>query len=85
MHCNIFKASSSDAVLLLECQVLRDKSVHLRIGQIVLIFILKNCLLWDQTGLTRLLVPTHPIDHALDQLNLTVAKPVLVGNVVGDS
>ena len=35
MHCNIFKASSSDAMLLLESQVLRHKSVHLKIGQIV--------------------------------------------------
>merc|ERR1719460_401689 len=54
LYVNIFKVSSSDAVLLLECQVLCDECVD-------------------------------PINHALDQLNLTVAKPVLVGDVVGDS
>ena len=28
---------------------------------------------------------THPINHALDQLDLAVAEPVLVGDVVSDS
>ena len=81
MHCNIFKASSSDAVLLLECQVLRDKSVDLRMSTYYSSHVFFKYPVRGNYGP----VLTHPINHALDQLDLAVAKPVLVGNVIGDS
>ena len=72
-------------MLLLECQVLCDECVDLRMRKI---FPPHFCVLNiqpDEVGLISGPIATYPINHALDQLNLTVAMPVLVGDVVGDS
>ena len=66
-------------MLLLERKVLSDQSVNLIIKQIVTFEISFSM---RQSGFN---LATHPINHALDQLDLAVAEPVLVGDVVSDS
>ena len=66
-------------MLLLERKVLSDQSVNLIIKQIVTFEISFSMRKSDFN------LATHPINHALDQLDLAVAEPVLVGDVVSDS
>ena len=66
-------------MLLLERKVLSDQSVNLIRKQIVTFEISSSM---KQSGFN---LATHPINHALDQLDLAVAEPVLVGDVVSDS